>query len=202
MKKRIKISELKRLIRESLKIKKNVLKEIAEYEREKEDSLDIQLDRFLTQYESEASRSKNEGLDFRSMTRNFLLEAEDDEESEDDAEVPEEESPSEVEAKKISVDEIDIESFTSSVVRLIENYDNLLEIDTTIAKRAKNFLLKNYEVEAARQFEETLSNTFDMSLGEKSGILAPAQSRAGGSDEAGIGGGGGGAVGGGDFGSE
>lgn len=199
MKKRIKISELKKLIRESLKAKKNVLKEIAEYEREKEDSLDIQLDRFLTQYESEASRSKNEGLDFRSMTRNFLSEAEGDEESEDDAEETEEESPSEIEAKKISVDEIDIESFTSSVVRLIENYDNLLEIDTTIAKRAKNFLLKNYEVEAARQFEETLSNTFDMSLGEKSGTLAPAQSRAGGSDEAGIGAVGGG---GGDFGSE
>lgn len=192
MKKRIKVSDLKKLIRESLKHKKNVLREISEYEKEKEDSLDIQVDRFLTQYESEASRSKNEGLDFRSLTRKFLLEAEDDEDEEAPADKPEKESPAAIEAKKIPADEIDLDSFTSSVVRLIENYNNLLEIDTTIAKRAKNFLLKNYEVEAARQFEDTLQNTYDMSLGEKSGILAPAQSRAGGSDEAGSSGGGGG----------
>jgi hypothetical protein len=186
VKKRIKVSDLRKLIRESLKTKKNVLREISEYEKEKEDSLDIQVDRFLTQYESEASRSKNEGLDFRSLTRKFLLEAEDEDKKDEEAdEEPEKESPAEIEAKKISAEEIDVDSFTSSVVRLIENYNNLLEIDTTIAKRAKNFLLKNYEVEAARQFEETLQNTYDMSLGEKSGILAPAQSRAGGSDEGG-----------------
>ena len=61
----------------------------AEQEDEEEtgsDSIDEQLDKLFANYEKEASRAKNEGLDFRSMTRGFLFEAEDDEEDDDDSE--------------------------------------------------------------------------------------------------------------------
>jgi hypothetical protein len=172
------VRDLKRVIKESLE-NPRVISEISEYEKEKEDSLDIQVDRFLSQYESNANKSKNENFDFRSFTK-MLLEKEDEKDSEEDSK--EDEIGSEL--KKLSLDDISVETFASDVARLVDNYNNLLEIKTTIIKRAKNFLLKNYQVEVAKQFVEVLNDTFDISI-ERSNKIAPAQARAGGSDEAG-----------------
>ncbi len=53
---------------------------IADPDLEGEDSLDAQVDRYFSDFEAEASNSKNEAFDFRMLTRRFLLEVGEDEE--------------------------------------------------------------------------------------------------------------------------
>lgn len=145
---------LRKIISEEVK---RVILESSEKEL-KEDSIDLQIDSYFSDYESEAKELKAEGMDFRRLTRKFLLEAEDDE----DKESKKDKNPAEDDAKKLSAEDIDLENFASSVVRLIDNYDSLLEIKQTIAKRATNFLLKNYDPMAAKEFKEILSDQFDI----------------------------------------
>lgn len=133
-----------------------VLLEADEGEKEPNDSLDSQIDKFLIEYESEAKSSKNEGLDIRLLTRRMLFEQEDDEKKDDEKDEP----------KKISPDEIDMSSFVSSVMRLVDNYDSLLEVRNTILRRAKNYVIKNYEKEAADIFDDTLRESFGMEIGK------------------------------------
>ena len=134
---------------------------------------------------------KNEGFDFRSMTRSFLstasrnlLEAEGDEEEEKPAdETGDEEKPEE--KKKLSAEDIDIEEFASSVVRLIDNYDSLLEVRNTLARRAMNFLSDNYSPDVVSQFKIVLEDEHDITVGkskadeEDNEFPAPAAARAG-----------------------
>jgi len=142
---------LRRIIAEEIK---KVILESSEKEL-KEDSVDLQIDSYFVDYESEAKRLKAEGTDFRRLTRQFLLEAEDDKESKED-------KKDSADKKKLSVEDIDLENFAVGVVRLIDNYDSLLEIKLTIAKRATNFLLKNYDALIAKEFKEILSEQFDI----------------------------------------
>lgn len=127
--------------------------------KEKEDgetSLDAQVDRLLISYEKEAKKSKNEGLDMRFLTRRFLLEADEDE-KEDDS------SPT---AKnKGSAEDIDVESFAESLVRLVDNYDSLLEVRDTLIRRARNFLRKNYDDATVNDFLSILRDNFDIEVG-------------------------------------
>jgi len=145
---------------------KNVLRSLAKFLREAdekpqkeegEDSLDAQIDKYLSQYESEAKSSKNEGLNFRSMTRQFLLK------EEGDKETPEED---EDESPELTTEDIDIQSFSSSVVRLVDNYDSLLEVRNTILRRATNFLFKNYSQDVVDLFKEELLETHDIEIGK------------------------------------
>lgn len=154
-------------------IVRNLLIE-AEQDEEEEtgsDSIDEQLDKLFSNYEREASRAKNEGLDFRSMTKGFLFEAEEDEEDEDEKEEDEEdegddEEDEEDEDEKLTSEDIDVQSFANDVVRLIENYDALLEIRSTILRRASNFLLKNYEKEVVEGFKQVVSTEHGMEIGK------------------------------------
>lgn len=140
----------------------NFLHESPDAKEETGDSVDVQIDRYFAQYEDLAndnSSTKNESaVDFRSMTRKFLSEAgqdDDDNDSEENAD----EKPS-----KLTLENIDIEAFVNSVVRLIDNYDSLLEIKNTVVRRAKNFLSKSYD-------EDTVS-TFERVLREDHGVVA------------------------------
>lgn len=112
------------------------------------DSLDSQVDKYLTEYESEALKTKNEGLDFRSMTRSFLTEK----------------ATEHVDKKQKG--ELSIESFVNDVVRLIENYDSLLEVRNTILKRARNFLAESYETDIIDQFDTILEDEHGLSIGK------------------------------------
>lgn len=143
---------LRKIITEEVK---KVILESSEKEL-KEDSLDLQIDSYLTDYESEAKKIKSEGVDFRRMTRRFLVEAEDEDEK------PEENEKDSAEKKKLTAEDLDLENFAASVVRLIDNYDSLLEVKLTIAKRATNFLLKNYETSVIKEFKEILSDQHDI----------------------------------------
>jgi len=148
---------------------KNVLRRLAKFLREAdekpqkeegEDSLDAQIDKYLSQYESEAKSAKNEGLNFRSMTRQFLIKEEGEEEEEAPEEGEEEEAP------ELTTEDIDVQSFSSSVVRLVDNYDSLLEIRNTILRRAANFLSKNYSQDVVDLFKEELLETHDIEIGK------------------------------------
>lgn len=131
-------------------------------------SLDNQVDKYLISYEREAKSVKTEGNDiFRRFRAMMLLEADEEEEKEggmgsgggdDDEESTPEEAP-----QKLSVHDIDVEAFAESVARLIENYNNLLEVEKTLIKRSINFIAKNYDSEVVSAFKKTLQSNHSMS---------------------------------------
>ena len=129
-----------------------------------EDSVDNQIDRYLAAYESEAKSSIKEARDWR-MTVRRLLEAEEGEEEPADDEGGEEEGEEE-KPKKLPADSIDIESYVNSVMRLVENYDSLLELRDTILRRAVNFIGKNYESTAVNQFRDSLRDAYGFDIGK------------------------------------
>jgi len=151
---------LEKLIKEQIK---SVLKEQAGIMKMPDDSLDKQIDDLLVDYESDAKIKKNEGFDFRSMTRRFLStpfvlsEVDENKKGKDKLGA---------EKKKLTIDDIDIEEFAINVVRLIDNYDSLLEVRNTVARRAMNFLLENYDPSVVKQFELVLEDQHDIAIGK------------------------------------
>lgn len=119
-----------------------------------EDSLDAQVDKYLSSYEEEAKNSKNEGFDYGMIARRFIFEAEEDEKKED--EKPE----------KLTGDDLNMESFVTDVMRLVDNYDNLLEIRNTLLRRAANRLAKNYEPDVLSAFKEALLDSYGVEIGQ------------------------------------
>jgi len=128
-----------------------------EVEKEKgEDSLDAQVDKYLTDYESEAKSAKTEGLDFRRMTRRIVSEADDTEED------------MTAEPGKLTAEDLDVKSYVSDVMRLVDNYDSLLEVHNTVLRRAVNFLAKNYEKDVVDAFKEELLESYGQEIGKSS----------------------------------
>lgn len=192
MKPRIKTSTLHRVIKEELELSKrtglnltpvrlmsalrqrgHILEGIEELSLDHEelgDSIDVQVDNYLATYENTAKTTQAEGIDWRSDVRDFLTEAEGDEEEE--AEGGEEEPESEVEEpSKMSVHDIDVESFANSVARMIENYDSLLEIQNTLIRRSTNFIAKNYDDEVVKLLKTALKEQHGLVPGKSKGEL-------------------------------
>ena len=168
----LKMSHLRTLILEE--IRKSLL-EVGEKKEETEASLDAQVDRYLVDYEVESKVSKNEGRDFRMMTRRFLLEAEDEAEEKKD----------EKEIEKLKIEDLDIESFLNSVMRLVDNYDALLEVRNTILRRTVNFLMKGYEPIVVEAFKDSLMDVYGVEIGKSTSEVeddefqSPSAERAG-----------------------
>jgi hypothetical protein len=173
-----------------LEAKKSLIREAGEAPPERgNDSVDVQIDKFFSDFESEAKSSKNESLDWRQTLRR-LLEAEDDEESaKDDEDSESGDQP----AEKLTMEEIDVNSFAGSVARLIDNYDSLLEIRDAIVRRATNYLGKNYELDVVEKFKDVMSEQFDIGQDDTPGGLANEKFPAPTADRAFGSGGGGGA---------
>jgi len=176
------------------------------------DSLDSQVDRYLAQYEDEAkvgsapSADQMESLDWRALVRGHLLteEGQDDDQAggDDDLAASDDEDAGaaaglegEDEPEKLGIDKIDVAAFANSVVRLIENYDNMLEVRSTLQRRAMSFLEKVYDDEVIDAFKNTLRDDHGLAAGEDSSSIAadkypsPAADRANGSAAPGGGGG-------------
>ena len=146
------LKELARLLREAEEEPKK---------EEGEDSVDSQIDKYLSQYESQAkedSKAKVEAVSYNRMTYDWrrLTEAEDDEKKDDKADKPE----------KSKLEDISMGSFVSDVMRLVENYESLLEIKNTILRRAANYLSQNYEGDALQAFKDELQESYGMEIGE------------------------------------
>jgi len=195
---KISVKQLKHIINEAkFRIKEDInIEQSLENTPSGEDSLDSQVDRYLGEYELEAKSAKVEGKDWRRTMKRFLFEDE-AEKSEPEPEEPEDqEDPEEDvdEKPQLNTDQIDVGSFTNSVVRLIDNYDSLLEVRNTILRRAHKFLEKNYDQSVTKSFEDNLLEDHGLEIGKShldstSGkFQAPSAERAG---DGGSGGGGG-----------
>jgi hypothetical protein len=122
-------------------------------------SLDSQIDDFLMSAEKDANEvakeDEEEEISAERVSRligmPLLNEQEDEEEGK-------EEATAEV------TPPLDVEVFAQDVARLTKNYDNLLDVPSTIVNRAINFLLKNYDQTTVNQFKEILSVSFDIEL--------------------------------------
>lgn len=158
-------------------------------EKETGDSLDAQVDRYLSDYEASSRTAKHEGRDFRRTVKRLMSEAGDDDELDlggDDAggEAETETEPA-PEPTKPSAGDIDIEEFANSVARLIQNYDTLLEVQSTLIRRATNFVSKNYDQTVIDGFETAMRDKHGLVDGETKQevddemFAAPAADRAG-----------------------
>lgn len=126
------------------------------------DSVDDQIDALLIKFESESIKTESAT---RSLSA-LLFEAPEDDD-EDDEEGPSavgsEERDQELSAEPIKPP-VEIDQFTKKVVRLLENYESLLDIKTVIINRARNYLIENYDEAAADALEDTLDTDYGISL--------------------------------------
>ena len=154
---KITIGKLKELFREAaLRINESIDAPV-----EDRASLDAEVDRYFAQYESEAKTAKKEGRNFRMLTRRIVSEAGEDDEDTDIEDNDQVDKPS-----KLKADAIDMDSFVNSLVRLIDNYDSLLEVRGTIARRAMNFIAKSYEPDVVESLKSKLRDDHGLVPGE------------------------------------
>lgn len=143
------LKELARLLREAEEEPKK---------EEGEDSVDAQIDKYLSQYESQAKedgKAKFESVSYNKLTYDWrrLTEAEEDEKKDEEPE-------------KTKLEEINMGSFVSDVMRLVENYESLLEIKNTVLRRAANYLSSNYEGDALQAFKDQLQESYGIEIGQ------------------------------------
>lgn len=144
------LKELARLLRESDE-------EVPKKEKG-EDSVDDQIDKYLSQYESQAnedSQKKFESISYERLTHDWRALTEADDEKKD-KEVPE----------KAKLEDISMGSFVSDVMRLVENYESLLEIKNTILRRAANYLADNYQGDVLQIFKNELLESYGIEIGK------------------------------------
>lgn len=176
------------------------------------DSLDNQVDRYLGDYESAAKRTEGdafgvsveqmEALDWRDLVKGRLITEAPEDEEDGEGEEAEDVAPAppagagDDDASKLGLDSLDVEAFANDVARLIQNYDSLLEVRSTLLRRASSFLKKTYKDEVVDAFEDSMRDDHGMEAGssphdlEDEKFKSPAADRANGSAEPGVGGGG------------
>lgn len=69
-------------------------------------------------------------------------------------------------AGKQKVPDLDIDKFTARVVRLVNNYESLLNIEESIVNRAKTFLDENYGEAFVYEFVNNLSSKYGLETAE------------------------------------
>lgn len=167
-------------------------------------SLDMQVDKYFIQFEKE-SKIKQESLSRRGI---ILFEAPEDEEEEEEEEddsgdldldfgdESEEDSDTDADVEtdeteaappaKLGPEKVDLYNFASNVVRLIENYEMMLEVEKTLLRRSISFMEKLYNQDAINELKDIFSeehgleadrSKFDMDAED---FVAPAAQRAGG----------------------
>lgn len=170
------------------------------------DSVDSQVDRYFAQYETDAKKADGsdepepgvdqmESIEWRDLVRGVILEAgESDKDATDDdseTDAPGADELTGNDTDKLGLDKLDVEAFANDVVRLINNYDSLLEVRSTLMRRAKVFLKKSYSDEVVSAFEDSLRDDHGMEAGTDDDTLkaekfpAPPAARAGGNAEGG-----------------
>ena len=152
------------------------------------DSVDDQIDALILRYESASIRkeaSLNESL--KNMNLRFLLEQEEeppadeppadepaaDEPAADEPAAEETPDPSGSDdmtvtapADEQNIPDLDVDKFTMRVVRLVNNYKNLLNIEESIINRAKTFLDENYGEVFVEEFLNNLSSKYGLDMNE------------------------------------
>jgi len=186
---KIRLGDLRRLIEQRLSeedeaAEPEAFKPQDDSKTETGDSLDMQVDRFLDEYEQEATTQgpTSEGKFFRDVMRHMIAE----------------DADADLEAgEKKTVEDINVEQYANSVANLIENIENLLEIKNTILRRVMNRLTEKYDLSVKEAFEETMEQQHGLAIGKseldiEDEFSAPPADRAGSlSTDSAAGGGGG-----------
>lgn len=116
-------------------------------------SLDSQVDRQFIGFEKEASGKglHAEGRDsFRAMTRRFLLREADD--------APELPADADGDGDEGSDGKFDPAAFAGMVARLVENFDTVIDVRQTLARRALGFLKKMRDPEEVERVKAALAD--------------------------------------------
>lgn len=150
---RAKLSLVRAILQEMLFLEKKEEKPAHDADGS-ESSIDSQIDRYFIQYEKEAQNSQKENC-FRDLARRIVEAEDDDEEDLDNMEIG-----------KKTIDKINVESFANSLVRLIDNFESLVEIRSTIARRALAYIDKVYEVDVVNALRDTLHFDHDIIPGQ------------------------------------
>jgi hypothetical protein len=143
--------------------------------RPAKDSVDDQIDALILRYETSSIREKasvNESLS--KLNLRFLLEQEEEEQAGEEAQEPtKDEEPSGSDdmqvtepAEEQEVPDLDVDKFTMRVVRLVNNYQNLLRTEEAIINRAKTFLDENYGEVFVSEFLNSLSQKYGLEVNE------------------------------------
>lgn len=170
-------------------------------------SLDAQVDRYFGDYEANAKKAESdtdfgapveqmESLDWRDLVKGQLITEAPEDEDEEEEPPPAAPPAGGDDAGKPGLDALNVEAFANDVARLIQNYDSLLEVRSTLLRRAKSFLEKTYNDEVVKAFEDSMRDDHGMEAGSSAMDIAdekfkaPAADRANGSAAPGAGGGG------------
>ena len=142
--------------------------------RKADDSVDDQIDSLILLYEKRAIRDDEDKL-MESLNRTSLqyLFEQEEEAAEVDAAVDTEdtepvgsEAATAPAAESEAVPDLDIDKFTIKVARLIMNHRQLLDVETAIINRTKNFLDENYGDKFVVRYLDILDEQFGISAQE------------------------------------
>ena len=61
-------------------------------------------------------------------------------------------------------DEIDVQVFSGEVARLVKNYENLIDMESLLVSKAKDFIQSRYGEEASRALVDDLSSTHNIDI--------------------------------------
>jgi len=140
--------------------------------RKADDSVDDQIDSLILLYEKRAIRDENDQLmeSLQTTSLQYLFEQEEEaaeeEPADDTAEPTGSEAATAPAAESEPVPDIDIDKFTIKVARLIMNHRQLLDVETAIINRTKNFLDENYGDKFVVRYLDILDEQFGISAKE------------------------------------
>ena len=140
--------------------------------RKADDSVDDQIDSLILLYEKRAIRDEEDKLmeSLNKTSLQYLFEQE--EEAAEEEPAAEESEPVGSEeatapaAESEPVPDLDIDKFTIKVARLIMSYRQLLDVETAIINRTKNFLDENYGDKFVVRYLDILDEQFGISAQE------------------------------------
>jgi len=139
-------------------------------------SVDQAIDRYIIRYEKESiptiSTYENQMADtiaedkLKKLLEKILNEAPEEAPEAEKTEVQPTEAPSNEDSGEqpiISTPQINLQDFTRSIARLVNNYDALLNIKEIILNRVKEYIKINYDVRTAQELTELLTNNYNLS---------------------------------------
>jgi len=146
--------------------------------RKADDSVDDQIDSLILLYEKRAIRDEQDKLmeSLNKTSLEYLFEQEEEPEAEGEPEAGAEaggesdpvgsEAATAPAAESEPVPDLDIDTFTIKVARLIMNYRQLLDVETAIINRTKNFLDENYGDKFVVRYLDILDEQFGITAQE------------------------------------
>lgn len=76
------------------------------------------------------------------------------------------EGDSEGEGEESDKPPLDVGTFAMEIMRVIKNFDTLLDIPTVILNKAKSYIAQKYDKKTAESFMELIHNEYDITIGK------------------------------------